>query len=93
MHLKKIEVLSKPNKSKNEFKIYGSGKESMSTKNTSLCNQTTEMSLENKPLSQRKSLVNEKNKEKGLDIEQTDYLTKQNKNDSNRCDGSLINKI
>lgn len=88
-----LEEFSKPNKSKNEFKIYGSGKESMSTKNTSLCNQTTEMSLENKPLSQRKSFINEKNKDRKLELDQQDYNTRQVKNGNQNDEASLISKI
>ena len=51
------------------------------------------MSQENKPLSQRKSYVNDKQKEKVFDLEQADYLTKPNKIGSQKGDNSLINKI
>lgn len=54
---------NKLSRRKNDLKLYHQGKESVSTKNTSSCNHTaTDLSLETKPLSQRKSFVNEKEK-------------------------------
>lgn len=54
--------------------MYRPGKESVSTKNTSSNHTTTDMSMENKPLSQRKSFVQEKDKaNKVFEIVQTEF--------------------
>ena len=53
-----LETINSINKIKNDLNIYGAGKESVSTKNTSLINQTTEISIEAKPLSHRKTIEN-----------------------------------
>ncbi|CAI2387511.1 unnamed protein product [Moneuplotes crassus] len=60
-------------------KIYlQKGKESTSTKNTSCNHTTTEVSMDVKPLSQRKSCIKEKEKNKALDMINREFNSSSN---------------
>ena len=82
-------------KRQNEFRVHNPGKESVSTKNTSSCNQTTtDMSMETKPLSQRKSFVNDPNPNKRIfEMSQKNFRTaKTNMTSMDKGEVEVINR-
>lgn len=60
MHLKPLGNLERNKRQKSGIRLYNPAKESVSTKNTSSNQTATDMSLEAKPLSQRKSQIQDK---------------------------------
>lgn len=60
MHSKSLGNLERNKRQKSGIRLYNPAKESVSTKNTSSNQTATDMSLEAKPLSQRKSQFQEK---------------------------------